>query len=61
MAEGDLTLNVKIAVASAIRSLIGLALLVTRMLRQKQIVAGEVSSLRHLGSSGKGPAKPRRP
>jgi hypothetical protein len=54
-------LNVKLAVASAFGSLIGLALLVTRMLRRKQIVAEEVSSLRDLGSGRKGAAKPRRP
>jgi hypothetical protein len=43
-------LNLKIAIASAIGSLFGLALLFARRLRQKQTIAAEVSSLRHLGS-----------
>jgi hypothetical protein len=43
-------LNVKIVIASAIGSLFGLALLIARRLRQKQTIAAEVSSLRHLGS-----------
>jgi hypothetical protein len=43
-------LNLKVAIASAIGSLLGLALVFARRLRQKQTVAAEVSSLRHLGS-----------
>lgn len=58
---GDLPVNLKLAVASALGSLIGLALLVSRMLRQKQIVAEEVSSLRHLGSGRRGATPSRRP
>ena len=54
-------MNLKLTVASALGSLIGLALLVSRMLRQKQIVAEEVSSLRHLGSGRRGATPPRRP
>ena len=50
-----------LAIASALGSLIGLALLVSRMLRQKQIVAEEVSSLRHLGSGRRGATPSRRP
>jgi hypothetical protein len=38
-------------VASVTGSLVGLGLLVTRLLRQKHIVEGEISSLRHIGRS----------
>jgi hypothetical protein len=43
-------MSVKIIAAAAIGPLIALGLLLIRKLRRKQLVAGEVSALRSLGS-----------
>jgi hypothetical protein len=45
------TSKFRIIVASATGALVGPGLLVSRMLRQKHIVEGEISSLRHIGRS----------